>query len=480
MKSTFARQFALTSGMILLSFCILGGGFLGLINTYLLNEKERTLSTNANEIADLAVAYSTDSEMEGSWNLLMSLSLASRVSSTDSIITDEKGVVILCSCKQIPCRHIGEYVDNEFLKNVTANGEYYAAGTLTGIYQDQRYIYGKQIVSMKTGEVIGYVIVSSGISETRAFLTKFSNLFLSTAIFVLLISFMATLFIARRQAKPLKEMAEAARRFAHGDFNCRVRTYGREDEVGDLAVAFNNMAWSLEKSESMRREFIANISHELKTPMTTISGYVDGILDGTIPKEKEEQYLQVVSAEVKRLSRLVRKMLDVSQLQSEEMQTKRERFNLTEVMSQALLSFEHKINGKKLDVDLTLPEDPVYVMGDRDSIMQVLYNLLDNAIKFAYEGSVLGLHLNQKGNKAIVSVQNMGNDISPEEQSLIFDRFHKTDQSRSIDKDGVGLGLYIVKTILNNHNEDISVSSENKITTFQFTLSLAKKSDAKK
>ena len=207
--------------------------------------------------------------------------------------------------------------------------------------------------------------------------------------------------------------------------------------------------------------------------MTTISGFAEGILDGTIPPDREREYLKVISSETKRLSRLVRKMLDLSRLQSTEYVTPQEQFDVSEVMLRVLVSLETKINGKHLDVDTQLPDDPVQVWGDPDAITQVCYNLLDNAIKFSYEESTLGITVTTRAGKAYVSVRNHGDTIPPDELPLVFDRFHKTDHSRSVDREGVGLGLYIVKTVLNNHHENITVTSADGVTEFTFTLTLA-------
>jgi signal transduction histidine kinase len=248
----------------------------------------------------------------------------------------------------------------------------------------------------------------------------------------------------------------------------------RTEEIRELATAFNNMADSLAQSETRRQEFVANISHELKTPMTTISGFTDGILDGTIPPEKQNEYLQVVSSETKRLARLVRKMLDISKLQSKQNVVGHESFDLCEIMCRMLLSLEGKINDRHLDIDVQMPEEPLKVWGEPDAITQVGYNLMDNAIKFSPPGGVIQLRIAAKDGKAYVTIRNQGPTIPAEELPLIFDRFHKSDKSRSMDKDGVGLGLYIVKTILNNHREQITVTSENGVTAFTFTMTLAR------
>ena len=204
--------------------------------------------------------------------------------------------------------------------------------------------------------------------------------------------------------------------------------------------------------------------------MTTIAGYADGILDGVISPEEEKQYLRIISDESRRLSRLVRRMLDVSQLQSLDLIKQKKPFDLSESMRRVLVSMEKKITDRGLDVDVEIPDEPVIVMGDNDLLTQVVYNLLENAAKFAAPGSTLFLGLERKENKAVVTVRNTGDTIPPEELPLLFERFHKTDKSRSEDKDGVGLGLYIVRTILEQHRETITATSENGVTTFAFTV----------
>ena len=208
--------------------------------------------------------------------------------------------------------------------------------------------------------------------------------------------------------------------------------------------------------------------------MTTIAGFMDGMLDGTIPPEKHPQYMKAVSDEVKRLSRLVRSMLDVSRLQAQQSAAEFRVFDVCETAGQALLTFEQKINAKKLDVQVDMPDTGVQVLADPDAIAQVVTNLIDNAVKFADESGTLSLSVRTQGQKAYISVSNTGPTIDPAELPLIFDRFHKTDKSRSTDRDGVGLGLYIVKTIVLAHGEDIYVTSRDGKTEFTFTMPLKK------
>lgn len=237
-----------------------------------------------------------------------------------------------------------------------------------------------------------------------------------------------------------------------------------QDQMDQLKAAY-------EQQDRMRRDFTANVSHELKTPMTTIAGFADGILDGTIPPEKERESLQVISSETRRLSRLVRRMLELSRLQSSERVSAQEQFDAAELLIRVLVSLEAKITEKDLDVETELPDGPVMVWGDPDAVTQVCYNLLDNAVKFSFPKGKLTLKITSKAGKAYLSIGNQGETIPPDQLSHIFDRFHKADSSRSTHKDGVGLGLYIVKTILNTYKEDITVTSQDGFTEFTFTLS---------
>jgi signal transduction histidine kinase len=208
--------------------------------------------------------------------------------------------------------------------------------------------------------------------------------------------------------------------------------------------------------------------------MTTIGGYIDGMLDGTIPPEKHKHYMRIVSDETKRLSRLVRSMLDISQLQSEGgiPEEKKSRFDISECAGQMLLTFEQKILAKELEVDVQMPDYPLYTVAYRDAICQVIYNLIDNAVKFCPSGGLFGLRIRTGDSKIFISVENDGQTIPPEELPLVFDRFHKIDKARTQNRDGWGLGLYIVKTIVCSHGEDISVTSMDGKTAFTFTLPL--------
>jgi len=316
--------------------------------------------------------------------------------------------------------------------------------------------------------MLGAIFVCS--SRRNPMLIALGSTISMTILWVLIISLLAVYFISERITKPLKLMSRAAKSFAQGRFDVRVPVKG-DDEIAELATAFNNMAMSLEKIEENRTTFISNVSHDLRTPMTTISGFIDGILTGAIPPEKEKHYLGIVSGEVKRLSRLVSSLLDITRLQAGDRKIVKAPFDICEMARHVLISCEDRIEEKSLEVNFNTEFDSMSVIADHDSIHQILYNLVDNAVKFSYEKGLLEISIRQKDKKTFVSVKNEGKGIPKDELPLVFDQFYKSDKSRGLDKSGLGLGLYICKTVIDRHDEEIWVKSEEGAwCEFVFTL----------
>jgi len=468
-RGIYWRQFSINVGLVALTLVLLGTSFFALSYSYILSEKRQELEDKAEIIAQMAEsAYSKPSILEWNQDLREMVGVAQRMSDIDFFIWVPSLGGFISTDTSAGSQEVT--LPAAMGKKLQA-GETYAGSSDLGIYQRARFVVA---IPAKSGDaVVGPILAVTDSSAMTGMWRAFLSIFGMTAVTVLLIAFVATATTTMQQTKPIKDMAAAARRFAEGNFDARVHDTGRKDEVGELTEAFNAMADSLQQTERQRREFIANISHELKTPMTTIAGYADGILDGVISPEEERQYLTIISDESRRLSRLVRRMLDVSQLQSMDLIKQKQPFDLSESMRRVLVSMEKKITDRGLDVDVEIPEEPVIVLGDNDLLTQVVYNLLENAAKFASPGTQLLLGLTTRGEKAVVTVSNYGETIPPEELPLLFERFHKTDRSRSEDKDGVGLGLYIVRTILEQHREKINVTSENGLTIFTFTVQLA-------
>ena len=474
MKSIYLRNFVATAIMVSVCFLIVAFSFVGIGRNYLISEYREDMVNSAREVSRTAAAIAPSDSLN-SWVLSMTLSSVSNSTGNQVFIADPNGVVVTCSDRRPVCEHMGYQMSPEILHQLSTNGSINQITNLGGLYESNRYVVAQPIIVADTGEILGYVFVTNVIDNMLGAWSTFLGVTAVVTAAVFIAALVISLIYSKRMARPLDEMAAASRKFARGDFSVRVKQEDDPaDEMGSLIESFNKMADSLEMAEARRTEFIANISHELRTPMTTISGFADGILDGTIPKEDEEKYLRSIRDETRRLSRLVRDMLDVSQMRARAADpSKRTVFDLTELVLQTLLSFESRATKKGLDVDPQLPDNHIMVRADKDAITQVIYNLLDNAVKFAHEGTCITLRLYKDNGKAYVSVKDVGETIPPDDLPFIFDRFHKSDRSRSLDTTGVGLGLYLVKSIINSHDEDIAVRSEDGVTEFVFTLALA-------
>lgn len=458
-KSIFTRYLGITMGIVVLSFIMLGTVMMAFFAQYWRGEKKDLLLKNANSIADVSSVFLTKSG-EDSYQLETNvlkgfIATFSTSIDADIFITDLEGNILL-----------GNYANSKLTDPQTvpkqtvaaaAQSGYEGRGTFGGLYQSPSYIIGVPMYTSE-GQCVGTVFAATSAASVNAFEGEALQMFLVAAVAALAITFCVVGVFAFRLVKPLRQMSAAARSFGSGDFSVRVPVTS-SDELGQLAVSFNNMANSLSNSEGTRRSFIANVSHELKTPMTTIAGFIDGILDGTIPKEQESKYLHIVSDEVKRLSRLVKSMLDLSRIDSGEMKLHPSRFDITHTVVTTLLTFEQKIDEKQIEIRGLEEAAPQEVWGDQDLLHQVVYNLIENAVKFTNEGGYIAVQVSDSIDRTTVVIENSGPGIAPEDLPMIFERFYKTDKSRSRDKNGMGLGLYLVRTILKFHGGDIAVSS---------------------
>ena len=468
--SLYWQQFLLTAGMVLLTLLLLGVSFYALSYNDTVSERRSEMRQHAELIANMSGDYLASDGQTASPSLQNLIALAAGLTKADFLLCNDQGYALLTSDQRLGGQVVS--VPQEIQDAVFGDkGFYQGRSSIGGAYDIRQFVVAVP-VTQEDGGTAGMVLAVMDARSLMSMWRSFIGLFFMLSAIILLVAFVASSVTSMKQIKPITEMVQATRAYADGNFDVRMQETSSGGEIGELATAFNAMADSLQETERQRRDFIANVSHELKTPMTTIAGYTDGILDGTIPPEKERQYLQIISDESRRLSRLVRRMLDISQIQNQEM--RKEEFDLCESARIALLSMEQKIMSRGLDVDAEIPEDSVMVQGDRDLITQVMYNLLENAAKFAAPSSTLYLGLTVNGDKAYVTVRNVGNTIPAEEIPLLFERFHKSDKSRSEDKDGYGLGLYVVKTILAQHKEKITVTSENGVTAFTFTMQMAR------
>ena len=454
-KSIFRRYLSITMMIVILSFVMLGSVMMIFFSRYWRSEKKELLTQNAASISGIAAGFleRQDSMPAG----IMQGFLESFSSSIDAdiFITDLDGNILLGRFSG------GERTEAAVVPldvvQAAAAGRYEGTGDF-GLYAGRYLIIGVPLTAGESGGCVGAVFAATSVKSVREYQWELFKIFLVASAAALLVTFCLVGVFAYRQVKPLRQMSAAARSFGAGDFSVRVPVTSA-DELGQLAVSFNNMANSLSISEGTRRSFIANVSHELKTPMTTIAGFIDGILDGTIPAQEQEKYLSIVSSEVKRLSRLVRSMLDLSRIDNGEMKLNPVNFDVTNTIVTTLLTFEQSIDERNIEIRGLEDIAPQTVYGDPDLLHQVVYNLVENAVKFTNPGGYIRVQVTDGIDRTTVAIENSGRGIPPEELPRVFERFYKTDQSRSQDKNGMGLGLYIVKMILKLHGGDISVTS---------------------
>ncbi len=365
----------------------------------------------------------------------------------------------------------GALIPQGFMSEIHSGSDISKIGEMEGVFDSKHMLYGVPIYNSEN-DICGTVFVATSSVVMTDLIEEIIRAIIMAMLWIFMAALIAVYFISERVIGPLRKISVAARQFASGKFDTRVPVTGR-DEVAELAEAFNNMAEALDNYDTMRNTFISNVSHDLRTPMTSISGFIDGIIDGVIPPEKHDYYLRIVSSEVKRLSRLVASLLDLSRIQAGERKFNPAPFDICEMGRQIIISFEQKIEEKRLDVDFDCEEYNLTVNADKDAIYQILYNLCDNAVKFSREGGLLRLTIKRtKNKKVLISVYNDGNGIAPADLPYVFERFYKSDKSRGLNKTGVGLGLYISKTIIDAHGEKIWVESEfEKNCCFSFTLS---------
>lgn len=464
-KSLFKKYLFITMGIALASYVVLGSVMMLFFSGNWQNEKKELLTQNATSISAFAGEFTkydkeTQKHVINGQSLRLFLEIMAKNVDADIFITDLNGT-----------RIIGAYANSKLtgeiapvdLETVTraAKGFYEFKGDFSKTYPHPYYAVGIPLVVYQddgSQAVAGAVFATTSASSVVSYLLSTFQMFLIAAIATLLLTFVVVWLFTYRMIRPLRRMSVASKAFGNGDFSVRVPVES-SDEIGELSVAFNNMANSLSNSEGMRRSFIANVSHELKTPMTTIAGFIDGILDGTIPPDKQNQYLKIVSGEIKRLSRLVKSMLDLSRIDSGEMKLNPVKFDLTEKVFSTLLTFEKSIEEKKIEIRGLEDTGPQMIFGDQDLIHQVVYNLVENAVKFTNAEGYIAFQLTDSFDRTCFSIENSGHGISSDDLPMIFDRFYKTDKSRSQDKNGMGLGLYLVKTIIKLHGGDITVQS---------------------
>lgn len=470
-RSFFFRNYLSHSLLIVFAFLIAGTLFSYQFGSYIKTEKQAQLKSTVTAVVSqtLVAAQAQDNDLVRElYDVYINQIAAS--DQVSILVANADGEVVFSAVPDGQEALRRRTVDPNSLHTVDQQGMVSGMGTLGGVLPSTSYVVGAACAD--SDEVAAYVFVTSPADAVTAMMDKVSRMFILVMLIALVGTLIISYFISARMTAPLKIMAMAAREYAAGNFDIRVPEDNHCIEIDELAVSFNNMARDLAQLDELTRGFIGNVSHEFKTPMTTIGGFVDGMLDGTIPPDQQQKYLRIISEEVGRLSRMVVRMLDAAKIQSGELILNTMPFDFTEMSSQIILSFERKILSKNLEVGIDF-QDGLIVSGDRDHVFRAVYNLVDNAVKFINPGGQLTLRAQAEGRLCAFSIKNTGAGIAPEDIPHVFDRFYKTDRSRSLDRTGAGLGLYIVKNIINLHGGDISVRSDGGETEFSLTLPLA-------
>ena len=322
------------------------------------------------------------------------------------------------------------------------------------------------------GEVAGAIFLHTTMEVSPALLAGAYRSILTSALTAIIVGAFLMSVLVSRFSRPLVQMNVIAHSIARGQFDRKADVRSR-DEIGQLAQSFNSMADELRKQEELRSGFVANVSHELRSPLTSIHGFAQGMLDGTIPQSEHQKYLDVIVGETRRLNKLIRELLDLSQIESGKFPLNKQNFDLNEMIRRVLITFEEKIDNKNLQIDVDFRQDKAMVQADPDRIEQVLINLLDNAIKFTSDNGHIRIWTHAASDKLLIGIQDDGPGIPEEDQPYIWERFYKVDKSHT-GKKGTGLGLSIVKKIIDQHGERITMQSQpGSGTTFVFSLKTA-------
>ena len=471
-KSISVAFFSLVSTLMVLGIVLMGASEWVLFKNYFAKDRYETLDQVVGVTQRTAQYLVQQAELPKGDELdALSTKLEIIGESAEAYLffTDNDGRVMIASS---PDKLESLTVPEEMMEKIDASDAdyYHVFGTLGGMLDGKSYITVSEMRN-ENGQPSGYLFLCSSGEQLTQFKQQFWSNFLLSACVMLLCASILTKILMRQLTDPLQKVTDAAQRFGGGDLSVRVEGVEGEGEAADLARTFNRMADNIQMNDNSRGQFMGNIAHELRTPMTTIKGFVDGILDGTIPPDMQNHYLQLVSEETDRLARLIQNMLDLSKLESGEYQVNARMFNIWETLTGVALSAEQRINDGMIDLEGLTMDEKVLVYADPDLIHQVAYNILDNAIKFTPAGGTIKFHVEKLGPEVEISIWNSGQGISPEALPYVFQRFYKEDRSRGLHARGAGLGLNICKVLVNLSGGQIRVESQQgEWCQFVFTL----------
>ncbi len=431
---------------------------------HLKRDRADTLYKEAVLIADSYAAdlYNSEITLESVWRQITAIGT---YVNADIWIVNPSGLIVLNSSEELDIEN--SVTIPNFSPTITGDS-FYTVGNFWGMFDEEMISAFAPITSQY--KVKGYVIIHASMQELEDSCNSLLNISYITLVILFLLSLIILLFFTEIVYLPLRKITRATEQYAAGNFRyeCQVDS---DDEIGYLAASLSYMASEVAKSEDNQKRLVANISHDFRSPLTSMRGYLEAMLDGTIPPEQHEKYIQVVLNETDRLTKLTNSLLTLNNLNTKGMILDRTDFDINKVIRDTAESFGGTCRQKLIKIELVLTGDEMIVNADMVKIQQVLYNLVDNAIKFSHKNSSIKIETTEKSNKLFVSVKDNGIGIPADSLKLIWDRFYKTDLSRGKDKRGTGLGLSITKEIIRAHNENINVISTEGIgTEFIFTL----------
>jgi len=360
-----------------------------------------------------------------------------------------------------------------YLKPVLAGHEFSMLGNFQGHFKEDTVTVACPVY-WRRNEIVGAAFLHSTVDELNIAYSNAWKIIVLSGVFTGTLVMLLVSITAQSITRPIAAVNRAAKQIAQGNFDSRLEKTG-PDEIGQLSESFNRMAEELKKQEQMRVSFVANVSHELKSPMTSIQGFAQGMVDGTIAPQEHPRYLNIILDETKRLTKMVRELLDLSQVENGKFPLNITSFDLNELIRRVIIRYIDRMEEKGIEPEVEFRQEYSYVQADSERIEQVLVNLVDNAIKFTPEGGSIRIMTHTAQDKVLISIADSGFGIPQEDLPFIFDRFYKADKSHT-DKKGTGLGLAIVRSILEQHGESIQAASrEGSGTTFSFALKAAEK-----
>ena len=465
--SIVRKQMLLYMTTIAVCISLMGGALTLVYTTHYMNEKREELVTQGEKIA---AAFSKGYRTGNLNNLSYELQVLETYMDAGILMVNRDGRVIIAS-PELNQEIYEKKVLNETLLEGVLEGNIVSVQTKKGQFSDMPMLVVGYPLS--EGQIAG-LFMCRPLPQIQASLMEMYEMSVVSLFFVSLLGVIVSYLTAKYVALPLMQMNRAAKVIANGNFEERV-IVSNKDELGELAESFNHMAESLQAHEKVQKDFIANISHDLRSPLTSMQGFLTAMLDGTVPPEKQEKYLKIVLEETQRLSRMTQGIVELSRAQSSAILLDESDFDINNLIRMNIEMLEPQLTEKNVHIHAIYAEEKTMVHGDMDKISRVLQNLLGNASKFSPENSIIEVETTLKEKKKVlISVKDEGPGISAEDQKYVFDRFYKTDTTRNKDKTGSGIGLAIVREFLQAHGETITVKSEEgEGATFAFSLKLA-------